>query len=120
MTVDVSLQSNKRIQWTDHQWKLKISLIRRFLVHLISGPLSVMSLYLFQKDPEKERQKEKEARQGVNLASYRPFFRELDMEILRVLECGLRASSTLDSKVRQRVLSSGDPLIKISNQNSHK
>lgn len=72
---------------------------------------------MFQKDPEKEREKEKEARQGVNLASYRPFFRELDMEILRVLECGLRASSTLDSelgtKVRQRVLSSGDPLIKI-------
>ncbi|XP_019736648.1 Fanconi anemia group D2 protein isoform X3 [Hippocampus comes] len=52
-----------------------------------------------QQDPEKEREKEKEAGQGVNLASYRPFFRELDMESLSVLECGLRASSTLDSEL---------------------
>ncbi|XP_061543454.1 Fanconi anemia group D2 protein isoform X1 [Phycodurus eques] len=59
-----------------------------------------------QQEPEKE--KEKEARQGVNLASYRPFFRELDLEMLSVLQCGLKARSTLDSelntKERQEVL----------------
>uniref|UniRef100_A0A3Q2XHS2 FA complementation group D2 n=1 Tax=Hippocampus comes TaxID=109280 RepID=A0A3Q2XHS2_HIPCM len=53
---------------------------------------------------EKEREKEKEAGQGVNLASYRPFFRELDMESLSVLECGLRASSTLDSELGTKAL----------------
>ncbi|XP_077386659.1 Fanconi anemia group D2 protein isoform X2 [Festucalex cinctus] len=52
-----------------------------------------------QQEPEKEREKEKEARQGVNLTSYRPFFRELDLEILSVLQCGLRARLTLDSDV---------------------
>ncbi|XP_049590739.1 Fanconi anemia group D2 protein [Syngnathus scovelli] len=53
-----------------------------------------------QQEPEKEKEKdkEKEARQGVNLASYRQFFRELDMEILSVLQCGLRTRSMLDSE----------------------
>ncbi|XP_057701489.1 Fanconi anemia group D2 protein isoform X2 [Corythoichthys intestinalis] len=49
-----------------------------------------------QQEPEKE--KEKEARQGVSLSSYRAFFRELDMETLSVLQCGLRARSTSDSE----------------------
>ncbi|XP_049448967.1 Fanconi anemia group D2 protein [Epinephelus fuscoguttatus] len=59
-----------------------------------------------QEQPEKE--KEKEIRQGVSLASYRPFFRELDMEVLSVLQCGLLSRSLLDSelhtKVREEVL----------------
>uniref|UniRef100_A0AAX7VQZ7 FA complementation group D2 n=1 Tax=Astatotilapia calliptera TaxID=8154 RepID=A0AAX7VQZ7_ASTCA len=56
--------------------------------------------------PEKE--KVKEIRPGVSLASYRPFFRELDMEVLSVLQCGLLSRSLLDSelhtKVREEVL----------------
>uniref|UniRef100_UPI0037E954F8 Fanconi anemia group D2 protein n=1 Tax=Semicossyphus pulcher TaxID=241346 RepID=UPI0037E954F8 len=59
-----------------------------------------------QEQPEKE--KEKEIRQGVSLVSYRPFFRELDMEVLSVLQCGLLSRSLLDSelnsKVREEVL----------------
>ncbi|CAK6955571.1 Fanconi anemia group D2 protein isoform X2 [Scomber scombrus] len=56
--------------------------------------------------PEKE--KEKEVKQGVSLVSYRQFFRELDMEVLSVLQCGLLSRSLLDSelqtKVREEVL----------------
>lgn len=59
-----------------------------------------------QEQPEKE--KEKEIRQGVSLLSYRQFFRELDMEVLDVLQCGLLSRSLLDSelhtKVREEVL----------------
>ncbi|XP_070758514.1 Fanconi anemia group D2 protein [Enoplosus armatus] len=59
-----------------------------------------------QEQPEKE--KEKEVRQGVSLVSYRQFFRELDMEVLSVLQCGLLSRSLLDSelhtKVREEVL----------------
>ncbi|KAI3370125.1 hypothetical protein L3Q82_024917 [Scortum barcoo] len=59
-----------------------------------------------QEQPEKE--KEMEIRQGVSLVSYRPFFRELDMEVLSVLQCGLLSRSLLDSelhtKVREEVL----------------
>uniref|UniRef100_A0A667XVX7 FA complementation group D2 n=1 Tax=Myripristis murdjan TaxID=586833 RepID=A0A667XVX7_9TELE len=59
-----------------------------------------------EEQPEKE--KEKEVRQGVSLVSYQPFFRELDMEVLSVLQCGLLSRSLLDSelhtKVREEVL----------------
>ncbi|KAF3689815.1 Fanconi anemia group D2 protein [Channa argus] len=59
-----------------------------------------------QGQPEKE--KEKEIWQGVNLLSYRQFFRELDMEVLSVLQCGLLSRSLLNSelhtKVREEVL----------------
>uniref|UniRef100_A0A4W6F7F9 FA complementation group D2 n=1 Tax=Lates calcarifer TaxID=8187 RepID=A0A4W6F7F9_LATCA len=51
--------------------------------------------------PEKE--KEKEIRQGVSLVSYRPFFRELDMEVLSVLQCGLLSCSLLDSELNTKV-----------------
>uniref|UniRef100_A0AAQ5YSM8 FA complementation group D2 n=1 Tax=Amphiprion ocellaris TaxID=80972 RepID=A0AAQ5YSM8_AMPOC len=51
--------------------------------------------------PEKE--KEKEIRPGVSLASYRPFFRELDMEVLSVLQCGLLSRSLLDSELHTNV-----------------
>ncbi|XP_037639089.1 Fanconi anemia group D2 protein [Sebastes umbrosus] len=61
-----------------------------------------------QPEKEKEKEKEKEIRQGVSLVSYRPFFRELDMEVLSVLQCGLLSRSLLDSelhtKVREEVL----------------
>ncbi|XP_076003565.1 Fanconi anemia group D2 protein [Genypterus blacodes] len=59
-----------------------------------------------QEQPEKE--KEKEVRPGVSLVSYRPYFRELDLEVLSVLQCGLLSRSLLDSelhtKVREEVL----------------
>ncbi|XP_076603581.1 Fanconi anemia group D2 protein [Chaetodon auriga] len=59
-----------------------------------------------QEQPEKE--KEKEIRQGVSLVAYRPFFRELDMEVLSVLQCGMLSRTLLDSelhtKVREEVL----------------
>uniref|UniRef100_A0A4W6F9C3 FA complementation group D2 n=1 Tax=Lates calcarifer TaxID=8187 RepID=A0A4W6F9C3_LATCA len=54
-----------------------------------------------QQQPEKE--KEKEIRQGVSLVSYRPFFRELDMEVLSVLQCGLLSCSLLDSELNTKV-----------------
>ncbi|KAG7219243.1 hypothetical protein INR49_019191 [Caranx melampygus] len=63
---------------------------------------------LEQPEKEKEKEKEKEARPGVSLASYRQFFRELDLEVLSVLQCGLLSRSLLDSelhtKVREEVL----------------
>ncbi|KAF3856397.1 hypothetical protein F7725_017120 [Dissostichus mawsoni] len=59
-------------------------------------------------EKEKEKEKEKEVRPGVSLVSYRQFFRELDMEVLSVLQCGLLSRSLLDSelhtKVQQEVL----------------
>ncbi|XP_034539766.1 Fanconi anemia group D2 protein [Notolabrus celidotus] len=54
-----------------------------------------------QEQPEKE--KEKEIRQGVSLVSYRQFFRELDMEVLSVLQCGLLSRSVLDSELQSKV-----------------
>ncbi|GAA6215791.1 Fanconi anemia group D2 protein [Lates japonicus] len=54
-----------------------------------------------QEQPEKE--KEKEIRQGVSLVSYRQFFRELDMEVLSVLQCGLLSCSLLDSELNTKV-----------------
>ncbi|XP_023258204.1 Fanconi anemia group D2 protein [Seriola lalandi dorsalis] len=54
-----------------------------------------------QEQPEKE--KEKEVRQGVSLMSYRQFFRELDMEVLSVLQCGLLSRSLLDSELHSKV-----------------
>uniref|UniRef100_A0A673AP68 FA complementation group D2 n=1 Tax=Sphaeramia orbicularis TaxID=375764 RepID=A0A673AP68_9TELE len=61
-----------------------------------------------QQEKEKEKEKEKETRPGISLTSYRQFFRELDMEVLSVLQCGLISCSLLDSelhtKVREEVL----------------
>lgn len=50
-----------------------------------------------------KEQPEKEIRQGVSLASYRPYFRELDMEVLNVLQCGLLSCSLLDSELHTKV-----------------
>lgn len=52
---------------------------------------------------QSEKEKEKEIRQGVNLGSYRQFFRELDMEVLSVLQCGLLSCSLLDSELHTEV-----------------
>ncbi|XP_028302622.1 Fanconi anemia group D2 protein isoform X2 [Gouania willdenowi] len=57
-----------------------------------------------QEQPEKE----KEVRSGASLTSYRQFFRELDMEVLSVLQCGSLSCTVLDSELhtnlRQEVL----------------
>lgn len=60
-----------------------------------------MILLALKEQPEKE--KEKEIRQGVSLVSYRQFFRELDMEVLSVLQCGLLSRSLLDSELHTKV-----------------
>ncbi|KAM9408699.1 Fanconi anemia group D2 protein isoform 2-T2 [Pholidichthys leucotaenia] len=54
-----------------------------------------------QEPPEKD--KDKETRPGVSLSSYRPFFRELDMEVLSVLKCGLLSRSLLDTELHTKV-----------------
>uniref|UniRef100_A0A7N8YIQ7 FA complementation group D2 n=1 Tax=Mastacembelus armatus TaxID=205130 RepID=A0A7N8YIQ7_9TELE len=53
-----------------------------------------------QDQPEKE--KEKDVRQGVSLGSYRQFFRELDVEVLSVLQCGLLSRTLLDSELQTK------------------
>lgn len=40
---------------------------------------------------------------GVSLASYRPFFRELDVELLGVIQCGLLSRSLLDTELHSHV-----------------
>uniref|UniRef100_A0A8D2ZEY8 FA complementation group D2 n=1 Tax=Scophthalmus maximus TaxID=52904 RepID=A0A8D2ZEY8_SCOMX len=55
-----------------------------------------------QQEKEKEKEKEKEIWHGVSLVSYRQFFRELDMEVLSVLQCGLLSRSLLDSELHTK------------------
>ncbi|CDQ61016.1 unnamed protein product [Oncorhynchus mykiss] len=51
-----------------------------------------------------QKEKVQEAtRPGVSLVSYRHFFRELDMEVLSVLQCGLLSRSLLDSELHSKV-----------------
>ncbi|XP_036387647.1 Fanconi anemia group D2 protein [Megalops cyprinoides] len=54
-------------------------------------------------EKDKEKEKEKESKGGVSLASYRPFFRELDLEVLNVLQCGLLSRSLLDTELHSRL-----------------
>uniref|UniRef100_A0A8C8F8G1 FA complementation group D2 n=1 Tax=Oncorhynchus tshawytscha TaxID=74940 RepID=A0A8C8F8G1_ONCTS len=57
-------------------------------------------------EAEETQQKEKvqeATRPGVSLVSYRHFFRELDMEVLSVLQCGLLSRSLLDSELHSKV-----------------
>ncbi|KAJ3603047.1 hypothetical protein NHX12_030791, partial [Muraenolepis orangiensis] len=42
--------------------------------------------------------------QGISLAGYRPFFRELDMEVLSMLQCGLLSRSVLDTELHTKLL----------------
>ncbi|XP_066521837.1 Fanconi anemia group D2 protein [Hoplias malabaricus] len=44
-------------------------------------------------------EKEKDAKVGVSLSLYWPFFRELDLEVLNVLLCGLLSRSVLDTEL---------------------
>ncbi|KAI4901467.1 hypothetical protein NFI96_014945, partial [Prochilodus magdalenae] len=48
-------------------------------------------------------EKEKEVKAGVNLSSYWPFFRELDIEVMNVLQCGLLSRSILDTELHSKV-----------------
>lgn len=52
---------------------------------------------------QEQLEKEKENRQGTSLGSYRAFFRELDMEVLRLLQYGLLSRSLLDSEQHTNV-----------------
>lgn len=56
---------------------------------------------------QSEKEKEKEVRQVASLVSYRPFFRELDMEVLSVLQCGLLSRTLLDSELHTKVRTRG-------------
>ncbi|XP_056884964.1 Fanconi anemia group D2 protein isoform X2 [Takifugu flavidus] len=55
------------------------------------------------KTQQEQLEKEKENRQGTSLGSYRAFFRELDMEVLRLLQYGLLSRSLLDSEQNTNV-----------------
>lgn len=46
---------------------------------------------------------EKEVKAGVSLSSYWPYFRELDMEVLNILQCGLLSRSVLDTELNSKV-----------------
>uniref|UniRef100_A0AAR2LJ47 FA complementation group D2 n=1 Tax=Pygocentrus nattereri TaxID=42514 RepID=A0AAR2LJ47_PYGNA len=48
-------------------------------------------------------QKEKEVKVGVSLSLYWPFFRELDVEVMNVLQCGLLSRSILDTELHSKV-----------------
>ncbi|XP_072308789.1 Fanconi anemia group D2 protein [Eucyclogobius newberryi] len=58
-----------------------------------------------QEPPEKqkEKEKEKEVKSGASLSGYRAFFRELDFEVLSVLQCGLVSCSHLNSRLNTEV-----------------
>uniref|UniRef100_A0A672Q6L9 Fanconi anemia group D2 protein-like n=1 Tax=Sinocyclocheilus grahami TaxID=75366 RepID=A0A672Q6L9_SINGR len=64
---------------------------------------------LWQDHPEKENEKEKEkdAKSGVSLSSYGPFFRELDVEALSVLQCGLLSRTLLDTELHSKEVQLG-------------
>uniref|UniRef100_A0A7N6AQL1 FA complementation group D2 n=1 Tax=Anabas testudineus TaxID=64144 RepID=A0A7N6AQL1_ANATE len=64
---------------------------------------SITAVILFVLKDQSEKEKEKEVRQGVNLGAYRQFFRELDMEVLSVLQCGLLSRTQLDSELHTEV-----------------
>ncbi|XP_073808860.1 Fanconi anemia group D2 protein isoform X2 [Danio rerio] len=59
-----------------------------------------------QPDPpekESEKEKEKDGKSGVSLSSYWPFFRELDVEALSVLQCGLLSRTLLDTELHSKL-----------------
>uniref|UniRef100_A0A7N6BN79 FA complementation group D2 n=1 Tax=Anabas testudineus TaxID=64144 RepID=A0A7N6BN79_ANATE len=65
--------------------------------------VETQQVILFVLKDQSEKEKEKEVRQGVNLGAYRQFFRELDMEVLSVLQCGLLSRTQLDSELHTEV-----------------
>ncbi|KAK7909665.1 hypothetical protein WMY93_014349 [Mugilogobius chulae] len=56
-----------------------------------------------QEPPEKQKEKEKEVKSGASLSGFRAFFRELDFEVLNVLQCGLISCSHLNSRLNTEV-----------------
>lgn len=56
-----------------------------------------------EKEIEKEKEKEKDGKSGVSLSSYWPFFRELDIEALSVLQCGLLSRTLLDTEMHSKL-----------------
>ncbi|KAF4079161.1 hypothetical protein AMELA_G00189910 [Ameiurus melas] len=54
-------------------------------------------------EPQAQDHPEKEVKAGVSLSSYWPYFRELDMEVLNVLQCGLLSRSVLDTELHSKV-----------------
>uniref|UniRef100_A0A673IDX3 Fanconi anemia group D2 protein-like n=1 Tax=Sinocyclocheilus rhinocerous TaxID=307959 RepID=A0A673IDX3_9TELE len=52
---------------------------------------------------QNEKEKEKDAKSGVSLSSYWPFFRELDVEALSVLQCGLLSRTLLDTELHSKL-----------------
>uniref|UniRef100_A0A8C1Z2Y1 FA complementation group D2 n=1 Tax=Cyprinus carpio TaxID=7962 RepID=A0A8C1Z2Y1_CYPCA len=54
-------------------------------------------------EKENEKEKEKDAKSGVSLSSYWPFFRELDVEVLSVLQCGLLSRTLLDTELHSKL-----------------
>uniref|UniRef100_A0A672Q9S3 Fanconi anemia group D2 protein-like n=1 Tax=Sinocyclocheilus grahami TaxID=75366 RepID=A0A672Q9S3_SINGR len=52
---------------------------------------------------QNEKEKEKDAKSGVSLSSYGPFFRELDVEALSVLQCGLLSRTLLDTELHSKL-----------------
>lgn len=54
-------------------------------------------------EPRAQDHPEKEVKAGVSLSSYWPYFRELDMEALNVLQCGLLSRSVLDTELHSKV-----------------
>ncbi|KAF5909350.1 Fanconi anemia group D2 protein, partial [Clarias magur] len=54
-------------------------------------------------EPQAQDHLEKEVKAGVSLSSYRPYFRELDMDVLNILQCGLLSRSMLDTELHTKV-----------------
>ncbi|XP_027003019.2 Fanconi anemia group D2 protein [Tachysurus fulvidraco] len=54
-------------------------------------------------EPQAQDPPEKEVKAGVSLSSYWSYFRELDMEVLNVLQCGLLSRSVLDTELHSKV-----------------
>lgn len=78
----------------------QVNVQRSYLLYLQSTYHSWREAWpLLQEQPEKE----KENRHSTALVSYRTFFRELDVEVLRMLQYGLLSCSLLDSEQQTNV-----------------
>lgn len=70
---------------------------RSYLLYSVTSHTWREAWPLLQEPPEKE------TRHGTTLVSYRAFFRELDLEVLRMLQYGLLSRSLLDSEQQTNV-----------------
>uniref|UniRef100_A0AAR2LHF0 FA complementation group D2 n=1 Tax=Pygocentrus nattereri TaxID=42514 RepID=A0AAR2LHF0_PYGNA len=59
--------------------------------------------HFLQSQASQQKEKEKEVKVGVSLSLYWPFFRELDVEVMNVLQCGLLSRSILDTELHSKV-----------------